>query len=134
MTKHSPTRVLIVDDEPAICKSMGNFLEDYGYEISTSVTAAKAYEIMETKPHDIAIVDLNLSAIDGETFILNAHEILPSMRFLIYTGSEEYIIPSELEHIGIHHEHVIYKPIPDLTLIVEAIQNLMQAGEDEHAK
>ncbi len=125
MSEGSSIRVLIIDDEPAIYRSLGEFLEDCDFEVMSAENAEDAFNILKNKPQDVAIVDLRLPSMNGETLILKAHEMQPALRYLIFTGSDEYTLSEELENIGIRPEHIISKPLSNLSLMVEAIQELM---------
>ena len=41
MSDYSSIRILVIDDEPAICASLSAFLEDYGFDASTAESAER---------------------------------------------------------------------------------------------
>ncbi len=60
-------RILIVDDERSVRKSLQEwFLED-GFEVETAEDGAQALRIMDSGPFDIFIVDLKMPGMDGIT-------------------------------------------------------------------
>ena len=122
---NDPVHVLIVDDEPAIRQSLAEFLNDYGFKVVTAESAEEALAIVKNGQLEIALVDIRLPKMDGDTLIAQAHEVNPKMRFLIHTGSVEYKLPKELERIGLRQEHIFLKPVVDLTVIVDAIQKIL---------
>ncbi len=124
-------RVLLVDDEAAIREGLVEYLEDYDFEVAAAMNAEEALNILAKKPHDVAIIDLRLSGMGGETMILRIHQIYPSLRFLIHTGSTDYRLSKELKLIGIQSEHVFFKPVLDLTQLYKGINNLVRGKEDE---
>ena len=121
----SPIRVLVVDDEPSIRNSLVEFLEDCQFEVASADSAESALELIAQTPVDVALVDIRLPKLDGDSFIIQAHERWPQMQFLIHTGSVEYKLPDELKRFGVTHEHVFLKPQMDLTVFEKAIQELM---------
>ena len=121
-------RVLVVDDEPSIRNSLVEFLEDCQFEVSAAESAENALVLIEQTPIDVALVDIRLPKLDGDSFILAAHEQYPHMRFLIHTGSVEYKLPDELKRFGITHDHVFLKPQMDLSVFEKAIRKLMSAS------
>ena len=121
----SSIKIMIVDDEPSIRDSLKRFLDDYDFTVSTAESAEDALAQLDQSQHDIVIVDIRLPRMDGDTLILEAHTRQPSLRFLVYTGSVEYKVPPELTQIGVHSEHVFLKPIFDLSVFVDAIQDLL---------
>jgi DNA-binding response OmpR family regulator len=59
------TRVLIIEDDPAIVRGLKDALEDESYEVLTAADGNKGYEkIVKGKP-DLIILDLMLPSLDG---------------------------------------------------------------------
>jgi DNA-binding NtrC family response regulator len=117
-------RVLVVDDEPSVRWSLAAFLDDFDFDVRSAESAEEALTSMNEEPCDVAIVDLRLPGMSGDTMILHAHELYPQMRFLIHSGTQAYHLPEELRRIGMRPEHVFLKPQVDLMLIVDAVLDL----------
>ena len=94
----SQTRVLVVDDEPAIRNSLVEFLKDCQFDVSAAGSAEGALDLIARIPIDVALVDIRLPRLDGESLILQAHLLRPHMRFLIHTGSMAYKLSDELKN------------------------------------
>lgn len=58
-------RILVVDDEPQIRRSLQVSLEKKGYVVMTASSGEEALEAMVQRPPDVVIVDLILPMIDG---------------------------------------------------------------------
>lgn len=121
----TPVKVLVVDDEPGIRESLADFLGDYEFEVFSAESAEKALKIVEREELALAIVDLRLPGISGDTMILRSHSFRPEMKFLIHTGSVDYRLSDELKAIGMGSENLFLKPIPDLTVIIDAINKIL---------
>lgn len=113
--------ILIVDDEPAVRMSLRGYLCDRGFNVHLSESAEDALKLLETQTIDVAIVDIRLEGMDGNTFILKAHEERPLLKFLIYTGSSQYVLVPALVEIGISNADVFRKPLKDMSVIVDAV-------------
>ncbi|RMG40356.1 MAG: sigma-54-dependent Fis family transcriptional regulator [Planctomycetota bacterium] len=61
------SRILIVDDEPAICWSFRQFLGEAGHEVLTASTAEQAWELAERHRPDAVVMDVRLPRTDGIT-------------------------------------------------------------------
>ena len=122
----SPIRVLVVDDEPFVRDSLVEFLEDFDFEVSSAASAEEMLELLAKRQQDVAIVDLRLPGMNGDALIHQAHEVLPSLRFLIHTGSVDYRLSADLMDMGVKQEHVILKPQPNLNSIVDRINELVK--------
>lgn len=119
-------RLLIVDDEATVRNSLAAFLEDYGHQITTAPSAEDALVLIDNQPFDVAIVDLRLPALTGDAMIPRAHLLQPKLRFLIHTGSVDFQITEELRDLGMEDDHVLSKPVPDMTRFLTLIQSLME--------
>jgi DNA-binding response OmpR family regulator len=59
-------RVLIVDDEPSICRALTIALSRGGYEASAAHTGEAAHEILRTEHYDVLVLDLRIPDIRGD--------------------------------------------------------------------
>lgn len=58
-------RVLVIDDDPSICKTVGLLLEDHGYSPRTYTNPDEAVAAAEKESFQIALIDLRMPAMDG---------------------------------------------------------------------
>ena len=59
-------RVLVIDDEPSICRCLKRTLEDYGFEPITCCTREEAEARFRTEWFDLAVIDLRLGDSRGD--------------------------------------------------------------------
>ncbi|BBO89418.1 response regulator [Desulfosarcina ovata] len=123
----SAIRVLVVDDEPSIRNSLVEFLEDFEFDVFAADSAENALDLIARFPIDVAIVDIRLPKLDGDSLILQAYQLRPNMRFLIHTGSVEYKLDQDLRDLGVTPEHVFLKPQMNLSVFRDAIAKLMKS-------
>lgn len=112
---------IVVDDEESIRHSIASFLEDEGYDVLTADSAENGLEILRSHPVDGAVVDIRLPGKDGNAFMLEAAKIRPDMKFVVHTGSADYSPNAEVRAIGVTHDKVLIKPVPDLNVILNAL-------------
>lgn len=60
-------RILVVDDDAAVCSSIDRALRLEGYQVTTAATGAAALEALALDPPDAIVLDLQLPVIDGLT-------------------------------------------------------------------
>jgi len=60
-----PARILLVDDEPAIQRSVGLLLRARGYEVEIAGTGADALEMAANHAPDLIVLDLGLPDLEG---------------------------------------------------------------------
>lgn len=58
-------RLLIVEDEPALCSSIAEGLRLDGYETDTCHNGLDALELLRVETYDLILLDLNLPGLDG---------------------------------------------------------------------
>ena len=62
-------RILIVDDEKNLRRTLADILRDEGYEVNTAATGEEALELCSKDDWDIVLLDVRMPGIDGvETF------------------------------------------------------------------
>lgn len=60
-----PSRVLIVDDEPDLLRSVRDFLRNQGCDVVCVGSAEEALDNLEAQPPDVILLDLNLPQMSG---------------------------------------------------------------------
>jgi DNA-binding NtrC family response regulator len=125
MTGDSKIKVLVVDDEPAIRESISQFLLDFDFLVMNAANGEAALMLVRENSFDIAIVDMRLPEMTGDTFILKAHEINTTLKFLILTGSLDYGPSPDLSKIGIGSAQILKKPLFSLFSLVKTIEETL---------
>ncbi len=115
-------KFLIVDDEESIRQSIAAFMEDDGYTVFQAGSGEAALEIVKEHSIDDAIVDIRLPGIDGNTFMVEARKLRPGIRFVVHTGSADYIPPKSVKKLGITSDKIIIKPASDLNVLCNLLK------------
>ncbi len=58
-------RILVVDDEPGMRKSLADILLDEGYEVQIAEDGTKAVELCAREPFEVVIMDVRMPGLDG---------------------------------------------------------------------
>lgn len=61
----SRARILLVDDEVSIQRSVGPLLRSRGYDVDVAATAAEALRLAVDRPPDLIVLDLGLPDMEG---------------------------------------------------------------------
>jgi len=102
----SSARVLVLDDEEAICMLVTCALEPLGYEVTetndgTQAIAAYQKALDEGKPYDLFISDLTIpGGMGGQETIKRLSEIDPNIRAIVSSGYANDPIMSRHEDYG----------------------------------
>ncbi len=125
----STVKVLVVDDDEPVRSSLVNFLEDEGFDPVPAKSGEQALEIAQSQEFHVAIVDMRLPGIDGDTVVIEVKKIQPHMQFLIYTGSDDYYPNVTLRGMGMKTDHVFYKPLRNLKVLSDAVRKLLASTQ-----
>jgi DNA-binding NtrC family response regulator len=92
LTKKSPARVLVVDDEPLVRWSVSETLTDEGYEVAEAGDGASAIQALSTAAHaDVVLLDLRLPDCDDLRVLSAVRRLVPGTPVIVMTayGSPE---------------------------------------------
>ena len=84
MAEHA--RILVVDDDESIRKTLRAILEEKGYVVDTAENGKEAIEKSKTKFYNLALVDIRLPDLEGTKLLAAIHETTPKMVKIIITG------------------------------------------------
>jgi len=80
-------RVLVVDDEPLVVKSLQALLTLEGdYEVLGFTSCRVALEALRTRPCDVAISDFLMPEMDGVAFLKEVRRLYVEVPLIILTG------------------------------------------------
>jgi len=79
-------QVLILDDEPIVCKRLRPAFQKAGYEVETFTDSASAMARIEQKRYDVVITDLKMQGTDGMKLLTRVKEIWPETHVIVITG------------------------------------------------
>ncbi len=80
------TQILILDDEPIVCKRLKPAFQKAGYDVETFNDSASAMARIEEKRFDIVITDLKMKGTDGMHFLERIKELAPDTGVIVITG------------------------------------------------
>jgi two-component system NtrC family response regulator len=78
--------VLVVDDEPSICRSCEKILMREGYEVKTVQNGRDALTLLAHQPVDILITDLKMTSMGGQELLEALRHNFPDVVPIVITG------------------------------------------------
>ncbi|MBA1273597.1 response regulator [Stutzerimonas azotifigens] len=96
MNQPSTKIVLLVEDEPPILNLLSDYLAGEGYEVLEAADAARAFEILATKPKlDLLISDYRLpGGVSGVMIAEPALKLRPDLKVIFISGYPIEIVES----------------------------------------
>ncbi|MFO7610340.1 MAG: sigma-54 dependent transcriptional regulator [Candidatus Krumholzibacteriia bacterium] len=78
--------ILVVDDEPELCRALGKLLGRNGYEVLTAGNGEEALELLRGQEVDLVLSDLQMPRMGGVELLKAGRVISPGTEFVIITG------------------------------------------------
>jgi len=80
--------ILVVEDDNSIRNYLKELLSDRGYVVTQASSGIKALELLEKSQIDLALLDLTLPDISGETICQECRKRFPEVKIIILTAKE----------------------------------------------
>lgn len=124
-------KLLFVDDEAAIRLTLGMYLEQNGFAVTTAATVPEALSLITQQAFDVLIADLNVGAPgDGFTVVSAMRRIHPGTVTFILTGYPAF--ETALQAIRLQVDDYITKPTDTEVLIEKIRQKLSSPTKTRH--
>jgi len=82
----SRAKILVVDDEPIVCRSCFRILNEAGYQVETVLSGREALERVDHQSFDVVLVDLKMPGLDGMEVLQTMRKTHPEVIVIIITG------------------------------------------------
>ncbi len=102
-------RVLIVDDERSIRRTLAEFLRNDGYEVAEAEDATVALQHLEGAQFDVVVTDIILPRITGVELLRRIHATDPHVQVVMMTGEPSVETASQSLRAGA--ADYLFKPI-----------------------
>ena len=99
MAQVSLKRILIVDDEPAVCQAIGELLRLDGHEVETATNAEEAVELCKNTHFDLVFLDYYLGDMNGEELLSVFRRANPRQKIVIISGHKPYPIVGQADFL-----------------------------------
>lgn len=114
--------ILIIDDEKAIRKTLGEILSYEGYKIDEAADGEEGWKFFNEKTYDVVLCDIKMPKLDGLEFLAKATEKNPDVPVIMISGHGN--IETAVEAVKKGAFDYIAKP-PDLNRMLITIRNAM---------
>ncbi len=129
--KNRRTRILVVDDEPAVLLTYRMILEQKGYDVTVATCSRDACAALDKGGLDLMLCDLSLEEQNsGFEVIEYARQTHPEMRSVLLTGYATKDIADRAERESIP---VLFKPI-DIEEFLNTIAAQLRSAYEQQTK
>jgi DNA-binding NtrC family response regulator len=121
-------KILIVEDDENIRKTMSNILQQEGYNTDTAKSGKEAEEKAKTNFYNLALLDIKLPDMEGTQLLAKLHGNTPKMVKIMVTGYPS--LENAMEALNQGADAYVTKPVKPaklLALIKEKLEKQNQA-------
>jgi len=117
-------RVLLVDDEPAVCGFMTDLLDSWGLEVDAQTDARVARELFDADPraYDLLVTDQTMPGLTGLELAGAVLTRRPGLPVVLYTGFSEQVNEAVAREAGI--AAFVTKPV-DVDRLYHRLEQLL---------
>ncbi|MCW4025705.1 MAG: response regulator [Candidatus Bathyarchaeota archaeon] len=126
-------RILVIDDEETIRKTLSSILLDEGYIVDTAVNGAEALAKSNEISYNLALIDIRLPDMEGTQLLSQLKAAVPKTRKVILTGHPS--MSNAIEAVNLNADAYLLKPVNvDDLLSVIAQQLSLQEKEKKDSE
>jgi len=117
-----PQRLLVVDDDRALARTIKIYLEEAGYAVEVAADAAAARKHLAQQSYDMAIIDLGLPGEDGLSLTRSLRE-QGELGLLILTGRQD--ATDRIVGLEIGADDYVLKPV-ELRELLARVRSILR--------
>lgn len=119
-----PARILVIDDEPMLCETIADYLEDNGYTTLTARDGEQGLTLFREQSPEAILVDLNMPKVDGFGVLEEVTKEAPNTPVIVVSGIG--IIQEGIRAVRLGAWDFITKPIDDLDVIAHSLKKNLE--------
>jgi len=119
MDKGESKKILVVDDEKAICEILEEFLSLFGHSVTSANSGADAIEVVHRARPDVVFLDIRMPGMSGLDVLKEIKALDSSIRVIMISAFGDEETESMARELGA--DGYIQKPVdlPDLLVLLK---------------
>lgn len=125
-------KVMVIDDEPIVCKALRQLIpwEEYGFEwLGTAENGREALDMILKRMPDLILVDCKMPIMDGLQLLEEIRKRNLPVKSVILSGYNEFMYAQQAIKLGA--SDYLLKP-PDLDHLLEVVRRVRKEWETEN--
>jgi DNA-binding NtrC family response regulator len=134
MADTRPARIMLVDDEAIVLRTIGGYLRHAGHQVEEASDGESGLKRLLAEEFDLALVDIRMPRLDGLSVLKRLHETKPYLAVVIITGHGDMETAIHALRFGV--ADFLTKPIKliELDSVVEKSVRLTSLRRDKRKK
>lgn len=83
------SRILVVDDEPAVAEVLLDFFAETGYTVDVALTGRDALTLIQRTPPDVVLLDIRMPDMDGVEVLRRIRAAHPALPVIMITANDD---------------------------------------------
>jgi DNA-binding NtrC family response regulator len=121
-------KILIVDDDENVRKTMKAILEDENYRVEIATNGKEAIQMSNEKMYNLALLDIRLPDMEGVELLKLMKEYVPRTRKIMLTGFPT--IQNAVTAVNEKADAYLLKPV-DVEKLLEIVKEQLRFQEEE---
>jgi DNA-binding NtrC family response regulator len=121
-------RILIVDDDESIRKTMKAILEDEGYKVDLAASGKEAVQKTNNAAYNLALLDIRLPDMEGVELLKLMKDSVPRTRKIMVTGYPS--MQNAISAVNKNADAYLVKPV-DVEKLLDTVKEQLQLQEEE---
>jgi DNA-binding NtrC family response regulator len=105
----APRRVLVVDDDPFMVKTLTDVLRLSGWDVDSASSGPEAIDVVSKREFDAVLMDVKMPGMDGVTALKVMKARRPNARVFLMTAYAAHELLAEAEREGV--ARILPKPV-----------------------
>jgi DNA-binding NtrC family response regulator len=122
------SRILVIDDDESIRKTMSAILEEEGYIVDLAATGSEAIQKTNEKVYNVALIDIRLPDMEGVELLKLIKENVPKTRKIMVTGYPS--LQNAVNALNKNADAYLIKPV-DVEKLLNTIKEQLQLQQNE---
>lgn len=118
-----PKKILIIDDEPEICKMVTEFLFDAGYSASCAFNGPDGLAMIKKDLPSLVLLDVGMPGMNGIEVLRLIREQFPALPVVVLTSHRDTETVKKMMELGA--SEYLTKPINLETLLDQFVRDMI---------
>jgi len=124
----NPAKILVVDDDESIRKSLTAVLRDEGYAVDVAASGGEAIRKSEETVYNLALIDIKLPDMEGIDILTRMKDTVPKVRKIIMTGFPS--VQNAIAAVNRKADAYLVKPV-EVEKLLGTIREQLKLQENE---
>jgi len=122
---------LIIDDEPAVRKSLRTYLERAGYQVADAGDGRTGLRLHAVAPADVIMTDIFMPDFDGIETLRELRRVAPGVKVIVVSGGDSTGTLNMLDDANLlGADHAFHKPLKSEELL-GAVREMLSENPQE---